>query len=265
MHYGTVVVVFIRKDTETLIRMLKKQHRVDDKAQDCFLIADDGDLILKLAKDLMIGEDERGCVVLNPAPDEALLRINREPGCIALQALALRWTFCEPGNHSVQHLLHDDALTLRLTLPGSSLIITPDFTAQQSVDRDIRLSPTHAPALTLTRLVEPITLLEPANSTDQPDTIVITVKEARAETHQELPEDGIPLLTDVVHGTRPPGPLQTDEARARKGPLGAGLPACTRGEIAERMRREYGTQSSADEGEWKERFFAALLAETENG
>ena len=67
-------------------------NRADYRTQDWFLIACDGDLVLKLASDLMIGEDERGQTVLSPAREDALLRITCEHGCLTLQALAMDWT-----------------------------------------------------------------------------------------------------------------------------------------------------------------------------
>ena len=128
-------------------------NRADYRTQDWFLIACEGDLVLKLAQDLMIGEDERGQTVLSPAREDALLRITSEHGCLTLQAMAMDWTFSEDGGLSVQHLTFVEGLTLKLCFPASSLILTPDFHAGASarVDREIRLMPTETPTLTLTR------------------------------------------------------------------------------------------------------------------
>lgn len=139
-------------------------NRADYRTQDWFLVACDGDLVLKLASDLMIGEDERGQTVLSPAREDALLRITSEHGCLTLQAMAMNWTFAEDGGLSRQHLTFVEGLTLRLSFPSSTLILTPDFQASAAtqVDREIRLMPTEAPALTLTRVDEPVRLIEQA-------------------------------------------------------------------------------------------------------
>lgn len=139
-------------------------NRADHRTQDWFLIACDGDLVLKLAQDLMIGEDERGQTVLSPAREDALLRITSEHGCLTLQAMAMDWTFSEDGGLSRQHLTFVEGLTLRLNFPSSSLILTPDFQtgARARADREIHLMPTTTPTLTLSRVDEPVTLIEPA-------------------------------------------------------------------------------------------------------
>ncbi len=139
-------------------------NRADYRTQDWFLIACEGDLVLKLAQDLLIGEDERGQTVLSPARENALLRVTSEHGCLTLQAMAMDWTFSEDGGLSRQHLTFVEGLTLKLSFPTSSLILSPDFQAGPStkVDREIRLLPTETPALTLTRVDEPVILIEPA-------------------------------------------------------------------------------------------------------
>jgi hypothetical protein len=139
-------------------------NRADYRTQDWFLVACGGDLVLKLAQDLMIGEDERGQTVLSPAREEALLRITSEHGCLTLQAMAMDWTFSEEGGLSRQHLTFVEGLTLKLSFPKSSLILTQDFQAgaRAIIDREIRLLPTQSPTLTLTRVDEPVTLIEPA-------------------------------------------------------------------------------------------------------
>ncbi len=139
-------------------------NRADYRTEDWFLIACGGDLVLKLAQDLMIGEDERGQTVLSPAREDALLRISSDHGCLTLQALAMDWTFSEDGGLSLQHLTFVEGLTLKLSFPGSSLILTPDFQAgaRARIDREIRLMPTDSPTLTLTRVDEPVTLIEQA-------------------------------------------------------------------------------------------------------
>ena len=138
-------------------------NRADFRTQDWFLIASDGDLVLKLAQDLMIGENEQGQTVLSPAREDALLRITIEHGSLALQVLAVGWTLSQDGRHSVQHLTFLEDLTLRLSLPGSSLLITPDFDAgpDAKADREIRLTEMQTPTLTLTRVGEPVVLVEP--------------------------------------------------------------------------------------------------------
>jgi hypothetical protein len=135
------------------------ENRAEIRTQDWFLIACDGDLVLKLAQDLMIGEDERGQTVLSPAREDALLRVTSEHGCLTLQALAMDWTFTEKGGLSVQHLAFVEGVTLKLVFPNSSLVITPDFHAgaRAAVDREIRLTPTDAPTLSLSRVDEPVT------------------------------------------------------------------------------------------------------------
>lgn len=149
-------------------------NRADIRTQDWFLIACDGDLVLKLAQDLMIGEDERGQTVLSPAREDALLRITSDHGCLTLQAMAMDWTFSEDGGLGLQHLTFVEGLTLKLSFPNSSLLLTPDFRAgsRAVVDREIRLRPTDTPTLTLTRLDEPLILIEPdmLPAPDQDDT-----------------------------------------------------------------------------------------------
>ena len=148
---------------KTLTIMLT-DNRADYRTQDWFLVACGGDLVLKLAQDLMIGEDERGQTVLSPAREDALLRITSEHGCLTLQAMAMDWTFSEEGGLSRQHLTFVEGLTLKLSFPNSSLILTPDFQAgaRARIDREIRLLPTESPTLTLTRVDEPVTLIEQA-------------------------------------------------------------------------------------------------------
>ena len=148
---------------KTLIIMLT-DNRADYRTQDWFLVACGGDLVLKLANDLMIGEDERGQTVLSPAREDALLRITSEHGCLTLQAMAMDWTFSEEGGLSRQHLTFVEGLTLKLSFPRSSLILTQDFQAggNASIDREIRLLPTKSPTLTLSRVDEPVILIEPA-------------------------------------------------------------------------------------------------------
>ncbi|TNF89741.1 MAG: hypothetical protein EP301_02455 [Gammaproteobacteria bacterium] len=118
--------------------------------------------MLKLAQDLMIGEDERGQTVLSPAREDALLRITSKNGCLTLQAMAMDWTFSEDGGLSLQHLTFVEGLTLKLSFPSSSLILTPDFqaAARARVDREIHLMPTDSPTLALIRVDEPVTLIE---------------------------------------------------------------------------------------------------------
>ena len=98
-------------------------NRADYRTQDWFLIACEGDLVLKLAQDLMIGEDERGQTVLSPAREDALLRITSEHGCLTLQAMAMDWTFSEDGGLSVQHLTFVEGLTLKLCIDTAHLIL----------------------------------------------------------------------------------------------------------------------------------------------
>ena len=217
-------------------------NRADFRTQDWFLVACDGDLVLKLARDLMIGEDEQGQTVLSPAREDALLRITSEHGCLTLQAMAMDWTFSEDGGLSVQHLTFVEGLTLRLTFPNSTLLITPHLQAgmRTEVDRDIRLKPTRTPTLTLTRVDEPVVLVEPAllpapETLDAPaanDTGEILLEEAAAQAtaaealsrwaHQ-IPDERIDEsvhLVDIADGISASEP-EPSAATARPAPAPA--------------------------------------------
>ncbi len=125
-----------------------------------FLIACDGDLVLKLAHTLMIGEDARGETLISPDRDDALLSLTlTDSGRIVMQALAMEWTFSESGEASVQHLTLEEGQTVRLNFPNSTLLISHDIVprARAVPDREIRLIPTDNPSITLTRLA-PVTL-----------------------------------------------------------------------------------------------------------
>jgi hypothetical protein len=179
-------------------------NRADLRTQDWFLVAYDGDLVLKLARDLMIGEDEQGQTVLSPARDNALLRIANEHGCLTLQPVAMDWTLSLDGGLSVQHLTFLEGLTLRLVFPHSSLLITTDFQAggDADVDREVRLTPMQTPTLTLTRVDDPIVLMEPEQRTtpepiDMPaaeDSEDFPLEEAEAQVRAAA------ALTQVAHG-----------------------------------------------------------------
>ncbi len=167
------------------------ENRAYYRTQDWFLIACDGDLVLKLAQGLMIGEDERGQTVLSPAREDALLRISSDHGCLTLQALAMDWTFSENGGLSVQHLTFVEGVTLRLTFPKSTLLITPDFQAgmQAQVDREIFLTPTRTPALTLTRVGEPVVLMEPLPAPEALADDTGTLPRRNVQIEEELLEE----------------------------------------------------------------------------
>ncbi|MEM8768097.1 MAG: hypothetical protein AAGE43_11665, partial [Pseudomonadota bacterium] len=125
-----------------------------------FLIACDGDLVLKLAHTLMIGEDARGETLISPDREDALLSLTlTDSGRVVMQALAMEWTFSESDGPSVQHLTLEEGQTVRLNFPNSTLLISHDILprARAIPDREIQLIPTENPTVTLTRLA-PVTI-----------------------------------------------------------------------------------------------------------
>ncbi|HEY5645971.1 MAG TPA: hypothetical protein VIS76_08530, partial [Pseudomonadales bacterium] len=125
---------------------------------DWYLIASRGDLVLRLARDLQIGEDGLGGIVLSPSAADALLRISISGDELTLRALAIDWTFCDADGSTRQHLTFPAGTTIRLNFPDSSLVITPHFLAgpRARPDRVIDLRPITPPALALSRLAEPV-------------------------------------------------------------------------------------------------------------
>ena len=71
---------------------------------DWYLIACKGDIVLRLAQDLILGEDPAGTLVLNPAPEDALLRVSRFGDRLGFQVLALDMTLSTAGQSGVQYL-----------------------------------------------------------------------------------------------------------------------------------------------------------------
>ncbi|MGE0624118.1 MAG: hypothetical protein AB7I04_05195 [Pseudomonadales bacterium] len=150
---------------------------------DWYLIASRGDLVLRLAQDLQIGEDGNGGIVLSPAREDALLRISVRDGELTLQALAMDWTFCDRQGSTRQHVTFPAGSTVKMHFPTCSLVITPDFRAGERAapDCELDLRPTTPPTVALTRLSEPITLV------DQP-----------AVTWQTLPPIGVATTEEVA-------------------------------------------------------------------
>jgi hypothetical protein len=128
---------------------------------DWFLIACNGDLVLKLAQDLSVGEDESGELILSPSNDEALLKIACVEEQLILQVLALDMTMSVAGDHSVQYLAVDSAERVRVRMPHNALSLTHDFLDGERDGRlatargdflDIALMRANQPAITTERM-----------------------------------------------------------------------------------------------------------------
>ncbi len=128
-----------------------------------FLIACHGDLVLKLGPELAIGEDAHGGVVLCPAPDQALLSLKVKDGELVVKALALDWTFTDRHGAAFQHLTFAPGSAIRLDFPGSFAILRPTLLPDPAEKPEAyHLRPTSPPRLALTRLPEPVRLVDPA-------------------------------------------------------------------------------------------------------
>jgi hypothetical protein len=64
---------------------------------DWFLIALDGDMVIKLGDSLVIGEDDAGDLMLNPEHDQGLIRLTVSARELQLQILALEMTLRQKG------------------------------------------------------------------------------------------------------------------------------------------------------------------------
>jgi len=131
---------------------------------DWFLIACDGDLMLRLARDLKVGEDAAGELILNPPDEDALLRISMADGTLVFQVIALDMTLSVAGGGSVQHLAIDSQGTVKVRLPSSTLSLT---TSLSGADRnpdflDVALMRTGQPAITRERISFPEVPAPPA-------------------------------------------------------------------------------------------------------
>lgn len=131
---------------------------------DWYLIASRGDLVLRLSQDLQIGEDGAGGIVLSPARQDALLRVSVHGSELTVQALALDWTFRDASGGTRAHQTFPTGTSVQLNFPTCSLTITPDFLAGERVVPDcvLDLRPITPPTVALTRLSEPITLVDQA-------------------------------------------------------------------------------------------------------
>jgi hypothetical protein len=92
-----------------------------------FLIACGGDLVLKLAHDLSLGEDCTGDLVLNPPEEESLVRVSLEDDHVALKVSLLNMTLAVGGERSVQYLAIDEDRAVRIRLPNNTVSLTTNF------------------------------------------------------------------------------------------------------------------------------------------
>ncbi len=91
-----------------------------DHSADWFLIACDGDLALKLRREIRIGEHTSGDLILCADEADALMSLRVEAGELILAAVALDWTFTDANGNGFQHLRADQQIALHhvvLALP----------------------------------------------------------------------------------------------------------------------------------------------------
>jgi hypothetical protein len=201
-----------------------------------YVIACDGDLMLRLAQDLHIGEDESGEILLSPAREDALLKVCTNGHELTLQAAAMDLTFSEAGGPPLQHITFLPGAAVRINFPRGSLLVAPDFLAGQRIepDRIIDVVETTPPAVALSRLSEPITLVDQPALTWQPDAgsnnteelVAILDEPEQANPHalldcdHDIPDGVIPTLRESVTGPpaiRAPTAATTNAAAATGG------------------------------------------------
>ena len=184
---------------------------------DWFLIACNGDLVLKLARDLNVGEDDTGELILGPSNDEALLRIACVEGQLTLQVLALDMTMSVAGDRSVQYLAIDSVGPVRVRLPHNALSLTHDFLdggrerRPASVRRDyldIALMQAIQPAITTERIsvapevdtngdsleemIGPLTEVDVIDDEDYLRAARLEAEEPATEPESSVPEPSVP-------------------------------------------------------------------------
>jgi hypothetical protein len=155
---------------------------------DWFLIALDGDMVIKLGDSLVIGEDDAGDLMLNPEHDQGLIRLTVSARELQLQILALEMTLRQKGLPSVQYLSFERPESIRLNFPNNSLIVASEFApgARPGVQREIALVPTGTPTLVMERLREPIIIVEePQQATGEVEA-----------SDESLPDDIMELIED---------------------------------------------------------------------
>ncbi|MGD8830092.1 MAG: hypothetical protein PVF57_05765 [Pseudomonadales bacterium] len=185
-----------------------------------YLIACDGDLMLRLAQDLYVGEDEAGDIVLSPAREDSLLKVSTDGHELTLQATAMDLTFSETGGPPLQHMTFLPGTAVRVNFPNGALLLAPDFRAGQRIepDRTVDLVETTPPAVALSRVSEPITLIEQQALTWQPDAggaptdeLVAILDEPLStgsddgllQCDHDIPDEAIPTLREPVSGPTP--------------------------------------------------------------
>jgi hypothetical protein len=187
-----------------------------------FLITLDGDLVVKLAHGLRIGEDANGDLVLDPEDRPALLRISKEEAVPILQVLSLDRTLRLPDGRSVQYLSLDTKLAVRVRLPSNTLSLSTNFVAAGKDPEylDVTLVQAVQPAIVSERVaIAP----EPATGPEATDDLIGPVPEAAEQgnaaedPHVEVTEE----ISDADYRTvaepvtpipEIPAPVQTNEA-----------------------------------------------------
>lgn len=118
-----------------------------------FLIACGGDLVLKLAHDLSLGEDCAGDLVLNPPEEESLVRVSVEDDHVALKVSPLNMTLAVDGERSVQYLAIDEDRGVRIRLPNNTVSLTTNFADGGDVEfLDVAMRRAALPSITGERM-----------------------------------------------------------------------------------------------------------------
>lgn len=186
-----------------------------------FLIACGGDLVLKLAHDLNIGEDPTGELVLNPPDDDSLIRVSRENDHLALRVTTLNMTLSVGDQRSVQYLSIDDDRTVQIHLPHNTVVLTTNFMGggRDPDALDVAMRQATVPSITTERMV--LTGEHPAipDVGDELDAMIgplIEVDVIPDEDHEPRDEPAL--------GTPPPGPDQEIQVFEPEPPLEEAAP-----------------------------------------
>jgi hypothetical protein len=186
-----------------------------------YLIALNGDMVLKLADSLVVGEDALGELVINPARSSGLLRLSVSGDELEAQVLAMDMTLAQRGYPSSQHIGFRQPAWVKLALPNNSLVISPEFGAPTAAryDRELRLVPVASPTITLERLPDPIVLREPGveiptlQPEGLPDDIMELIGAPEPADDALLHGATAELPAETVEGAAP----ETDEGREAPG------------------------------------------------
>lgn len=185
--------------------MLKTSSEPQNPA-DWFLIACDGDLVIKLAHDLNIGEDANGELLVNATPDEASLAIFVEDDKLTLKVRALDMTLSVAGGMSVQHVSIDRKGAIRVRLPTNVLSLSTSFVAggREPEYLDITLIRAAQPSITRSRVsITDMPVVDEASSAEAYAALIATEAEAEQIAAASAPEAVAAEATGNGPGTVP--------------------------------------------------------------